>query len=140
MTSPWRSPIGGTEEEFARIMTRRAHALGMTHTTYVNASGLPNDTQITTARDLALLARAVQNDFPKYYRYFSTLNFQYHSMSIRNHNHLLGRSRVSTESRPATPAHRGLTLFHRCIAATAESSRSSSAAPRAAHVMHACAA
>jgi D-alanyl-D-alanine carboxypeptidase len=83
--------IGGTEEEFARIMTRRAHALGMTHTTYVNASGLPNDAQITTARDLALLARAIQDDFPKHYRYFSTLTFQYHGMSIRNHNHLLGR-------------------------------------------------
>ena len=83
--------IGGTEEEFARIMTRKAHALGMTHTTYVNASGLPNDAQITTARDLAVLARAIQDDFPKYYRYFSTLTFQYHGMSIRNHNHLLGR-------------------------------------------------
>jgi D-alanyl-D-alanine carboxypeptidase len=83
--------IGGTEEEFARIMTRKAHALGMTHTTYVNASGLPNDAQITTARDLALLGRAIQDDFPKYYRYFSTLTFEYHGMSIRNHNHLLGR-------------------------------------------------
>jgi D-alanyl-D-alanine carboxypeptidase len=83
--------IGGSEEEFARIMTRRARALGMIHTTYVNASGLPNEAQITTARDLALLARAVQDDFPKYYRYFSTLTFQYHGMSIRNHNHLLGR-------------------------------------------------
>jgi D-alanyl-D-alanine carboxypeptidase len=83
--------IGGTEEEFARIMTRKAHALGMIHTTYVNASGLPNDAQITTARDLALLGRAIQDDFPKYYRYFSTETFQYHGMSIRNHNHLLGR-------------------------------------------------
>jgi D-alanyl-D-alanine carboxypeptidase len=83
--------IGGTEEEFARIMTRKAHALGMARTTYVNASGLPNDAQITTARDLALLARAIQDDFPKYYRYFSTLTFEYHGMSIRNHNHLLGR-------------------------------------------------
>jgi D-alanyl-D-alanine carboxypeptidase len=83
--------IGGSEEEFARIMTHRAHALGMIHTTYVNASGLPNEAQITTARDLALLARAIQEDFPKYYRYFSTLTFQYHGMSIRNHNHLLGR-------------------------------------------------
>jgi D-alanyl-D-alanine carboxypeptidase len=83
--------IGGSEEEFARIMTRKAHALGMIHTTYVNASGLPSDAQITTARDLALLARAIQDDFPKYYRYFATLTFQYHGMSIRNHNHLLGR-------------------------------------------------
>jgi D-alanyl-D-alanine carboxypeptidase len=83
--------IGGSEEEFARIMTRKAHALGMIHTTYVNASGLPSEAQITSARDLALLARAIQDDFPKYYRYFATLTFQYHGMSIRNHNHLLGR-------------------------------------------------
>jgi D-alanyl-D-alanine carboxypeptidase len=83
--------IGGSEDEFARIMTRRAHALGMIHTTYVNASGLPKDAQITTARDLALLGRAIQDDFPKYYRYFSTVTFKYHGMSIRNHNHLLGR-------------------------------------------------
>src|SRR3974377_2246793 len=72
-------------------MPRRAHALGMIHTTYVNASGLPKDAQITTARDLALLARAIQAGFPKYYRYFLTLAFQYPGMSIRNHNHLLGR-------------------------------------------------
>jgi D-alanyl-D-alanine carboxypeptidase len=83
--------IGGSEEEFARIMTRKAHALGMIHTTYVNASGLPSEAQITTARDLAVLARAIQDDFPKYYRYFATLTFEYHGMSIRNHNHLLGR-------------------------------------------------
>jgi D-alanyl-D-alanine carboxypeptidase len=83
--------IGGSEDEFARMMTRKAHALGMTRTTYVNASGLPNDEQITTARDQALLGRAVQDRFPKYYRYFSTLTFQYHGASIRNHNHLLGR-------------------------------------------------
>jgi D-alanyl-D-alanine carboxypeptidase len=83
--------IGGNEDEFARMMTRKARALGMTRTTYVNASGLPNDDQITTARDQSLLGRAVQDRFPRYFRYFSTLMFQYHGSAIRNHNHLLER-------------------------------------------------
>ena len=83
--------IGGSEDEFARMMTRKAHALGMTRTTYVNASGLPNDDQITTARDQALLGRAIHDRFPRLFHYFSTLAFQYHGDSIRNHNHLLGR-------------------------------------------------
>lgn len=83
--------LGGSEDDFARMMTRKAHALGMTRTTYVNASGLPNDDQITTARDQALLGRAVHDRFPRYFHYFSTLAFQYRGDSIRNHNHLLGR-------------------------------------------------
>jgi D-alanyl-D-alanine carboxypeptidase len=79
------------EPAFARMMTRKAQALGMGHTLYRNASGLPNDEQITTARDLALLGRAIQDRFPKYYRYFSTPSFIYHGHVMRNHNHLLGR-------------------------------------------------
>src|SRR4029079_15070286 len=67
--------LGGTEEEFARMMTKKARELGMTHTAYFNASGLPNDDQITTARDQVMLGRAIQERFPKYYRYFSTLSF-----------------------------------------------------------------
>jgi D-alanyl-D-alanine carboxypeptidase len=82
--------IGGSEDDFARLMTRKAHALGMSRTTYRNASGLPNDEQITTARDQSTLGRAIQDRFPRYYRYFSTMAFNYHGQSIRNHNHLLG--------------------------------------------------
>ncbi|MBV9532703.1 MAG: D-alanyl-D-alanine carboxypeptidase [Bradyrhizobium sp.] len=82
--------ISGSEDEFARMMTRKAHALGMSHTIYRNASGLPNDEQVTTARDQATLGRAIQERFPRYYRYFSTATFNYHGESIRNHNHLLG--------------------------------------------------
>jgi D-alanyl-D-alanine carboxypeptidase len=82
--------IGGDEDTFAKIMTRKARALGMSRTTYRNASGLPNDEQITTARDQATLGRAIQERFPRYYRYFSTVTFNYHGQSIRNHNHLLG--------------------------------------------------
>ena len=71
-------------------MTQKARALGMTRTTYVNASGLPDDDQVTTARDQALLGRAIQDRFPRYYKYFSTESFVYHGEAIRNHNHLLG--------------------------------------------------
>jgi len=82
--------IGGDEDDFAKMMTRKARALGMTKTTYRNASGLPNDEQVTTARDQATLGRAIQDRFPRYYRYFSTTVFNYHGQSIRNHNRLLG--------------------------------------------------
>jgi len=82
--------LGGDENGFAKLMTQKAHALGMTHTTYVNASGLPDDDQVTTARDQALLGRAIQERFPQYYKYFSTESFVYHGEAIRNHNHLLG--------------------------------------------------
>ena len=83
--------IAGNEEDFARLMTRKAHALGMTRTVYTNASGLPDDEQVTTARDQALLGRAIQDRFPRYYRYFATSSFRFHGMDIHNHNHLLGR-------------------------------------------------
>ena len=83
--------IGGSEEEFARAMTRKARALGMRNTTYRNANGLPNDDQITTARDQALLGIAIQERFPKYYRYFSLASFVYRGNAMRNHNHLLGK-------------------------------------------------
>jgi D-alanyl-D-alanine carboxypeptidase len=82
--------IAGDEADFARLMTRKARALGMTRTVYRNASGLPNDEQITTARDQATLGRAIQDRFPRYYRYFSTSVFNYRGQSIRNHNRLLG--------------------------------------------------
>jgi D-alanyl-D-alanine carboxypeptidase len=82
--------LGGDESNFAKLMTQKARALGMTRTTYINASGLPDDDQITTARDQALLGRLIQKRFPRYYRYFSTESFVYHGEVMRNHNHLLG--------------------------------------------------
>ena len=72
------------------MMTRKARALGMTRTVYRNATGLPNDEQVTTARDQSTLGRAIQERFPRYYRYFSTSTFNCRGQSIRNHNHLLG--------------------------------------------------
>ncbi len=83
--------IGGDEHSFAQMMTRKAHALGMRNTHYENASGLPNPDQITTAYDLAILGRAIQDRFPRHYRYFSTHSFAYNGALHRNHNHLLGR-------------------------------------------------
>jgi D-alanyl-D-alanine carboxypeptidase len=82
--------IGGSEREFADMMTLKAQALGMRRTIYRNASGLPNDEQVTTARDQALLGRAMQERFPRYARYFATPSFTYHGETMRNHNHLLG--------------------------------------------------
>ena len=83
--------IGGSEEEFAKLMTLKASALGMTGTTYVNASGLPAEAQITTARDQAVLGRAIQHRFPVYYQYFATPSFRYKGAEMRNHNQLLGQ-------------------------------------------------
>src|SRR6266581_1614902 len=82
--------IGGDEDDFAQMMTRKARALGMSKTVYRNANGLPNDEQVTTARDQATLGRAIQERFPRYYRYFSTSTFNWRGQSIRNHNRLLG--------------------------------------------------
>src|SRR5690242_14648441 len=82
--------LGGDEDSFAKLMTQKAHAIGMAHTVYVNASGLPDDDQVTTARDQAVLGRAIQDRCPRYYRYFSTESFVYHGEAMRNHNHLLG--------------------------------------------------
>jgi D-alanyl-D-alanine carboxypeptidase len=82
--------LAGDESEFAKQMTAKAHALGMMHTTYRNASGLPDEGQLTTARDVAILGRAIQDGFPKFYHYFATRTFVFNGKEMRNHNHLLG--------------------------------------------------
>ena len=83
--------VGGTENAFAQQMTRKAHELGMTRTNYADASGLPNPMQLTTAHDLAILAQAVQERFPTYFKYFSTHEFEYAGQTIGSHNRLIGR-------------------------------------------------
>ena len=80
---------GGDETRFGQMMTLRARALGMSHTVFRNASGLPDPDQITTARDLAVLARHLVQDFPAEYRYFSIPSFRFHGQVILNHDHLL---------------------------------------------------
>ena len=83
--------LGGTESAFAQRMTAKAHELGMSRTTFRNASGLPNSGQMTTARDMATLGRALQEHHPEYFSYFSTPSFVWQGRRIGNHDHLLGR-------------------------------------------------
>jgi len=82
--------ISGNEAAFAQQMTAKAHALGMAHTSYHNASGLPDDQQLSTATDQAILARAIYDRFPQYFHYFGIRMFAWHGKMMRNHNHLLG--------------------------------------------------
>jgi D-alanyl-D-alanine carboxypeptidase len=86
--------ISGSESAFAKRMTATAKAMGMTHTTYRNASGLPDSGQVTTVRDQAILGIAVYQHFPKYYAYFQTKSFSYGKRTYGNHNRLLGSNGV----------------------------------------------
>ena len=81
--------IGGTEENFARMMTRRAQELGMSRTRFKNASGLHHPHQVTTARDIAKLAQYLIHDKSKYYHYFSTKSFSFRGHNYHNHNRLM---------------------------------------------------
>ncbi len=86
--------ISGSETRFAQRMTATARSLGMSRTTYANASGLPNSRQITTVRDQARLGAAIFQHFPDYYKYFQTRSFTYAGRTYGNHNRLLGRNGV----------------------------------------------
>jgi D-alanyl-D-alanine carboxypeptidase len=81
--------LAGTEENFARVMTDTARSIGMNATTFRNASGLPNEDQITTARDMATLAAHLIHDYPEYYGVFETRYFTFNGRKYRNHNKLL---------------------------------------------------
>lgn len=81
--------LAGSEWSFAKKMTSKARSLGMKSTTFKNASGLPNRAQKSTARDMAILARALIYNHPQYYHYFSTKNFKYRGANYKNHNKLL---------------------------------------------------
>lgn len=83
--------LGGTEDQFAVLMTEQAQKLGMVNTTFKNASGIANSQQLTTALDMALLGAAMLQTFPHYYHYFSLREFTYKGVTIKNHNHLLGK-------------------------------------------------
>ena len=82
--------LGGTEWEFAQDMTRKARALGMKKTSFRNASGLPNRQQLSTARDMSILALALFKNYPQYYHYFSSRSFRFRGVRHKNHNNLLG--------------------------------------------------
>ena len=81
--------LGGSEEAFASKMTEKAHELGMIHTNFHNASGLPDLQQLTTARDMALLGRHLAYDFPQYFPYFSVPSFTYNGRVYGTHDNLL---------------------------------------------------
>lgn len=82
--------LGGSEADFARMMTAKARQLGMSKTVFRNAHGLPNSQQVTTARDMAVLGMALRQHFPEYYHYFSVRSFTFGRTRMANHNRLLG--------------------------------------------------
>ncbi len=81
--------LGGTESQFAAMMTQKARTLGMKSTVFRNASGLPDARQVTTARDMAILARALVARFPDFYPYFSAQNFSHRGRVYASHNRVL---------------------------------------------------
>lgn len=85
--------LGGSEDQFAAMMTSKARQLGMTSTTFRNASGLPDGDQHTTARDMAVLGMALHQRFPQQFHYFSESDFMFRGRLVRGHNDMLGRVR-----------------------------------------------
>lgn len=81
--------LGGNESAFASMMTRQAKTMGMINSSFQNASGLPDEGQISSARDLALLSASLIKDFPQYYRYFSATEFNYKGRVLPNTNRIL---------------------------------------------------
>jgi D-alanyl-D-alanine carboxypeptidase len=81
--------LGGSESQFASLMTQQAHQLGMSSSSFQNASGLPDEGQISSARDLAILSSALIRDFPQYYPYFSATEFHYKGRVLPNTNRIL---------------------------------------------------
>ena len=81
--------ISGTEKEFAKLMTSYARNLGMTNTTFKNASGLPNRAQLTTARDISILSHSLISNFPEQYKLFNTQKFTYKGKTYKTHNKLM---------------------------------------------------
>ena len=82
--------LGKSERNFARLMTKKAKKLGMTRTTFRNASGLPNRGQLSTARDMATLGIAIRKNHPNFFKLFKTKSFVYKGIKYSNHNNLLG--------------------------------------------------
>ncbi len=81
----------GTESVFAQLMNQYAQQLGMTASGFRNSTGLPDDDHYTTARDMAILARAIINEFPEYYEWYSVKEFEYNGIEQPNRNSLLWR-------------------------------------------------
>ena len=82
--------LGGTESRFATLMTAKARSMGMAQTTFKNASGLPHSQQLSTARDMAVLAERLLDDHADYYGYFANTKFSWGKATYKNHNRLIG--------------------------------------------------
>ncbi len=85
--------LAGNERRFAALMTIKARELGMKHSRFVNASGLPDERQLSSARDIAILSRALMRNHANYYGYFSVRSFVWRGTEMPNHNRLLGNYR-----------------------------------------------
>jgi D-alanyl-D-alanine carboxypeptidase len=83
--------LGGSVENFAKMATNKARALGMKNTIFKNPHGLPDRTQVTTARDMAKLGIALKRDFPKYFKYFDDAQFSWKGVTYYTHNRVIGR-------------------------------------------------
>ena len=81
--------LGKSERNFAKLMTKKAKKLGMTRTTFKNASGLPNRGQLSTARDMATLGMSIRKNHPNFFKLFKTKSFFYKGIKYTNHNNLL---------------------------------------------------
>lgn len=81
--------LAGSEEAFAERMTEKAKELGMSNTVFGNSTGWPDEITTTTARDLAILARALITDFPEYYGIFKETGFTYNNITQSNRNPLV---------------------------------------------------
>lgn len=83
--------VGGSSANFTKMMTARAHSLGMKNSYFYNPSGLPNPQQKSSARDMAILGRAIMQYFPQHYHLFSTIRYNYKGQTIETHNNLMRR-------------------------------------------------
>ena len=83
--------LGGSEDAFGKLMTEKAHQLGMTNTTFKNPSGLPDPEQMTTARDMATLGLALMRDFPQEFQLFANKTIEFRGMKLRGHNGVMKR-------------------------------------------------
>jgi D-alanyl-D-alanine carboxypeptidase len=85
--------LGGSEEQFAAEMSAKARQLGMVNTVFRNASGLPDNDQHSSARDMAVLGMALRQRFPQQFHYFSESDFMFRGRLVQGHNDMLGRVR-----------------------------------------------
>lgn len=107
--------LGGTEAHFAQMMTAKARAFGMKKTFYHNASGLPDPLQITTARDLGILARHVAYDFPQYYHFFASRSLTYHNARYRSFDRLVGKYQGADGMKTGYTAASGFNLVSSAV-------------------------